>query len=313
MVVVFLITLVSVLYMLFAPESREERSKQPTTKVTKAPKRGLEHKAEIKYPTPTPESTPAEPESSKPETVAPATPAQTPKSIFNITIPPQNQMIKGELAIIIDDMGNSMQEVRTLAEIGVPLTLAIIPGLHNDQDVASFAAANGFGVMIHAPMEPKGWPTKRLESNGLLVSMSDNDITERLQAFIREIPQASGLNNHMGSEFTEHEEQMKVVINMLKEKGLFFIDSATTSKSTGLRLAREAGLKSARRTVFLDNEQNIAYIGKQLALAVKAAKKNGYAIAICHPHPATINALRQLLPTLAGKGIKLVLVSKMVR
>ena len=118
-------------------------------------------------------------------------------------------------------MGSSMQEARSLAGIGVPLTFSIIPGLRSYREVAAFAASNGIETMIHIPMQSKGWPERRLESNGLLVSMDDAAISERLEDFMRNLPRAVGANNHMGSEFTEHEDKMRVVLNTLKGRGLY--------------------------------------------------------------------------------------------
>lgn len=220
---------------------------------------------------------------------------------------------KGQLAIIIDDMGTTVQEARSLAAIGVPLTFSIIPGLRSYREVASFAAGNGIETMIHIPMQSKGWPQRRLESNGLLVAMEADEISGRVSEFMRDIPMAAGANNHMGSEFTEHEEKLRPVLEALKGKGLFFVDSVTTPASAGYRLARELGIRSARRQVFLDNEQSQTYIRGQLIQAVRLARKNGSAIAICHPHPATIQALAALLPGLEQQGITLVQASKLVR
>jgi hypothetical protein len=143
----------------------------------------------------------------------------------------------GRLAIIIDDMGSSMQEARSLAGIGVPLTFAIIPGLHSYREVAAFAASGAIETMIHIPMQAKEWPERRLESNGLLVSMDEAAIGERLEEFMRSLPKAVGANNHMGSEFTEHEDKMRVVLTALKGRGLFFVDSVTSPRTVGTRLA----------------------------------------------------------------------------
>jgi len=218
----------------------------------------------------------------------------------------------GRLAIIIDDMGNSMQEARALAGIGVPLTFSIIPGLRSYRQVAAFAASGAIETMIHIPMQSKGWPERRLESNGLLVSMDDAAISERLEEFMHNLPMAVGANNHMGSEFTEHEDKMRAVLDALKGKGLYFVDSVTTPRTVGMRLARELDMKTARRSVFLDNEQDSAYILGQLNQAVRLAKKNGGVIAICHPHPATIRTLEAALPGLAKQGITLVPASQLV-
>lgn len=219
----------------------------------------------------------------------------------------------GKLAIIIDDMGTTVQEARSLAAIGVPVTLSIIPGLRSYREVAAFAASSGVETMIHIPMQSKGWPERRLEANGLLVTMAENDIRDRIEEFQRNIPRAVGANNHMGSEFTEHDDKMKAVLGVLQRKGLFFIDSVTSPKTVGYQLAQEMGIKSARRNVFLDNEQNAAYILGQLNQAVRMAKKNGAAIAIGHPHPMTIKTLSAALPTLKHQGITLVPASQLVK
>ena len=220
---------------------------------------------------------------------------------------------KGHLAIIIDDMGTKIEEARALRSIGVPLTFSIIPGLRSFREVAAFAASNGIETMIHIPMQSKGWPQRRLEANGLLLSMDDASVKDHLEEFIRGLPKAVGANNHMGSEYTEHGDKMKVVLEVLKANNLFFIDSVTTPQSSALRLAREMGIRSGRRNVFLDNEQNQTYIQGQLDQAVRIARKTGMAISICHPHPTTIKTLTELLPGLAKQGITLVPVSELVR
>ena len=219
----------------------------------------------------------------------------------------------GLLAIVIDDMGSSMQEARSLAGIGVPLTFSIIPGLHSYREVAAFADSRGIETIIHIPMQSKEWPERRLESNGLLVSMDDAAISEHLDEFMHAIPRAVGANNHTGSEFTEHEDKMRVVLTALKERGLFFVDSVTTPRSVGIRLTRELGMRGGRRAVFLDNEQDGSYIRGQLDQAVRLAKKTGGVLAIGHPHPATIRTLEAALPGLSRQGITLVPASQMVR
>lgn len=218
----------------------------------------------------------------------------------------------GRLAIIIDDMGSSLSEAHALAAIKVPLTFAIIPGLLVDKDIAAYAASQKIETMIHIPMQPKGWPAHRLEANGLLVSMDDEELQERVSAFIARFPGAVGANNHMGSEFTEQEEKMTAVLLLVKKHNLFFIDSVTSPASVGLRTAERLGIRSSRRNVFLDNEQERGYILGQLAQAVRIARKSGTAIAICHPHSATIAVLSAALPGLAGQGVLLVPVSQLV-
>lgn len=219
----------------------------------------------------------------------------------------------GNLAIIIDDMGKGMQEARSIIDIGVPVTFAIIPGLPKVRQVAQEAQRRGIETMIHIPLEPKGYPERRMEDNGILLSHSNEEIAARVNGYLREIPQAVGANNHMGSAFTENRDKMAVVLGVLKGKGLFFIDSKTSAVSVGETLAREMGIRSASRAVFLDNIQDVGYISKQILQAAAIARKRGSAIAICHPHAATIQALALELPKLRDEGISFIPASSLVR
>ncbi|NJD90920.1 MAG: divergent polysaccharide deacetylase family protein [Geobacter sp.] len=225
----------------------------------------------------------------------------------------QQSFPKGSLAIVVDDMGSSMKEVQELAAINLPLTFAIIPGLPKVRGVAEYAHAQGRDVIIHIPMEPQGYPAQRVEANALLMSSSASEIESRIKGFIKEIPFVIGANNHMGSRFTESEAQMKPVIAALKENGLFFLDSRTSPKSVGQKLAVAMEVRTASRNVFLDNEQSVEAIKRELVSAARMAGKKGGAIAICHPHPATIKALRETMPKLAAEGTVFVNAAQLLR
>jgi len=219
----------------------------------------------------------------------------------------------GAVAIIVDDMGNSKREADLLLGINVPMTFSIIPGLANAREVAEAAHRKGREVMVHIPMEPKGVTKKPFEKNGLLLDMSDADILMRLRGYIDAVPYAVGANNHMGSRFTEDRAKMRTVLNVLKEKGMFFIDSKTTPASVGDTLAREMGIHTAARNVFLDNDQDVAAIQAQIEKLAGLARKTGSAIGICHPHKSTITALAMALPALKSEGITFVPASELTR
>jgi uncharacterized protein len=219
----------------------------------------------------------------------------------------------GSVAVIIDDMGSSVREVNELMSIGLPLTFAIIPGLAHVKGVAEAAHARGYQVMIHIPMEPKGYPRQRMEGYGLLLSQSDGEIRKRMDGFLAQVPFAKGANNHMGSRFTEERVKMAPVLAVLKEKGLFFIDSMTSPRSVGSSLAREMGIENAGRNVFLDNVQDAEAIREQLEQLAALARRKGAAIGICHPHRATIEALAAAMPELRKSGINFVYATDLVR
>lgn len=234
-----------------------------------------------------------------------------------VPIPPKHPRKRaigpGTVAIIIDDMGSSVAEANELMAIRLPLTFSIIPGLAHVKGVAEAAHAGGYQVMLHIPMEPKGYPKQRMESYGLLLSQNDEDIRRRLEEFIRQVPYAKGANNHMGSRFTEEREKMGAVLGFLKEKGLFFIDSKTTPRSVGSSLAREMGIETASRNVFLDNTQDVEAIRSQLEQLGAMARRKGAAIGICHPHKTTIQALAETMPRMKEEGITFVYAADLVR
>ena len=219
----------------------------------------------------------------------------------------------GTIAIIIDDMGSSMREADTLLAMNTPLTISIIPGLNKSKAVAEEVHRKGGEVMIHIPMEPKDYKEKPFEKSGLLLSMSDNDIRERMKGYLDGVPNAVGANNHMGSRFTEDRSKMAVVLEILKHKGFYFVDSKTSPLSLGDHLAREMGIPAAARSVFLDNVQDVRAINVQLAKLAEIARKNGSAIGICHPHKATLDVLASTLPELKKQGLHFVYASALVK
>lgn len=225
----------------------------------------------------------------------------------------RSEIRHGTVAIIVDDMGSSIHEADVLLAIDVPLTFSIIPGLAKGREVAETAHRNGRQVMLHIPMEPKGYQQKPFEKNGLLLAMSDEEVEKRMAGYLGAVPYAVGANNHMGSRFTEDRPKMSTVLKILKGKGLFFIDSKTTPSSVGERLAREMGVPAASRNVFLDNEADVGAINAQIEKLAGMAKKTGSAIGICHPHKKTLQALSATLPMLKREGINFVYVSELVR
>jgi polysaccharide deacetylase 2 family uncharacterized protein YibQ len=223
------------------------------------------------------------------------------------------QHVSGTLAVIVDDMGSSLKEAKELLSINMPMTFAIIPGLAKVKAVADAADSAGREVMVHLPMEPLGYPRQKLESNGLLVAHSEDEIAARTVELLNAVPHAKGANNHMGSRFTEQEEKMLPVLKVLKGRGQFFIDSRTTPRSTGYAVAERLGLRVAARNVFLDNQQDVTAIKKQLYSAAELSRRKGGVIVICHPHAATIEALKEGMPELQRAGITFVSAGELVR
>jgi polysaccharide deacetylase 2 family uncharacterized protein YibQ len=167
--------------------------------------------------------------------------------------------------------------------------------------------------MLHVPMEPQGFPVVDPGDDALLVNLPPAELHARLTALLGEVPHVAGINNHMGSRFTEDERSMTAVMAVLRERGLYFVDSLTSGNSVGTATARQAGVPSLRRDVFLDNVVEVAAIAGEIRRLAAKAARNGSAVGICHPYPETIMALRQELPVLARQGVKFVPVSTLLK
>ncbi len=236
-----------------------------------------------------------------------------PKKEVAAVIPPKPiipTLPEVRMAIIVDDMGPDMKPAKQLAAIDGELTFSVMPLRPHSQEVAQYLHTKGHEVMLHLPMQ--GAAGHDPGEGAIFKGMAPDQIRTILLGDIRAVPYISGVNNHMGSEVTQDREIMILVETELKNKGLFYIDSLTSGKSVGFKVAQEIGLPWNKRDVFLDDEQNEAYILAQLEELKRKAVKHLSAIGICHPHPETIAVLQREVPKLKAEGITLERVSKLI-
>ena len=211
----------------------------------------------------------------------------------------------GRLIVVIDDLGESLHAARILTDIDLPIVFSILPDATHSAEVVRLARAKGKDILLHMPMEPKGYPeTANPGPDALFVGMPPPQIAERFRESLRRVPGAIGVNNHMGSRFTEDEAGMSEFLKIVKENRLFFLDSLTSPGSTAKRLCRELRLPYFERTIFLDNVQETSLILHQLRKAEQLAKKYGLAIAIGHPYDQTLEALRHWARQGVGAGTR---------
>lgn len=202
------------------------------------------------------------------------------------------------VAIIIDDVGYDRSIAQGFLALGVPLTFSVLPeGTFNDGIIAE-ARAKGVEIMLHLPMEPANYPAVDPGPGALLTRMAPDELIARLNADLARVPGAKGVNNHMGSKLTASSEQMRQIFTILKKRNLFFVDSRTTKETRCRPSAELLQLPFAERDVFIDHEPTPAFVRKQLKLLIARARRQGYAIGIAHPHPVTLNVLKEMLPEL---------------
>jgi len=220
-----------------------------------------------------------------------------------------------KICIILDDGGEAAPDVaEEFWKLGSkwPLALAVLPYAPYSREQAETAKNLGFVVMLHLPMEPIG--TENPGAGAIFSELSDAEIRERVQEALAAVPQAIGVNNHMGSKATSDSRVMKLVLSEVKRNNLFFLDSVTIASSVGYQEALRMGVPTAKRHVFLDNVASVEAVLKQLEELVRVARNKGTAIGIGHINRiATAQALAIFLPRLEELGIDLVPLTEIIK
>jgi len=207
------------------------------------------------------------------------------------------------VAIVIDDVGIDRPRSKRAWELPGPLTMSFLPYAKDLREQARAARSHGQELMLHLPMEPNG--RNDPGPNALLVSLSDAELRQRTQAALDSFDGYVGVNNHMGSRFTMFRPGMETVLRQFKGRGLMFLDSRTTAQSVGDQLSQEMGVPSIARHVFLDDDESLDAVRRKLAETEAVARRQGFVVAIGHPHEATLQALSEWLPGLQAKGLAL--------
>ncbi len=216
------------------------------------------------------------------------------------------------VAIIIDDCGWSKALLKELEGINEPLTLSFLPKAPYSKELIEALEGRNFDFMLHLPLEPM--PPHQCFDKGLITTkMSDDEINRVFYDDVKDyLPYIKGINNHMGSLFTSDRDKMKIILNDIRKENLFFIDSMTSEKSVGFQLAKQMGIKTAKRDIFLDNKTDPDYIKEQVRKLVEVAKKNGKAVAIGHAKRTTLKVLKEVIPEIEKEGIEIVPASSIV-
>lgn len=241
----------------------------------------------------------------------PALPHQTPP-IVTRDKSPEKKSLPGKplVAIVIDDMGNRQNTGRALIALDLPLSFSFLPFTPFSDELQKAAHARGRDILLHLPLEPMD--SKWNPGPGTLSTALDPETMKTLfHEDLQAVPTAIGINNHMGSRFTADPQAMRTLLSLVRARNLFFLDSVTASQSVAYDLAREMGIKTERRTVFLDNDQSPDKIQAQLDLLIKLAEEHGQAVGIGHPYPATVEVLRRYQSQLQART-KMVGISRLV-
>lgn len=216
------------------------------------------------------------------------------------------------LAIVLDDAGASLDVVTEVERLPIAVAIAVLPNAARSAEVARALGAQGRELLLHMPMEPLGNHGPGPGDGAVEVGLPASEIRTRVERALEVVAGAQGVNNHMGSRASADRAAMLAVMDVLRPRGLFFLDSRTTPDTVAEAVARETGLAALRRDVFLDVVGEPEAIRRALAQAVARAQAQGAAVAIGHVHPLTIDTLASELPRLVG-SVRLVRPSQLAR
>lgn len=219
---------------------------------------------------------------------------------------------KRYMALVIDDIGYDTAAVDALLSLDIPITFGVLP--HCPYSVASARKVHAAGheVILHLPMEPIGYPDTDPGEGALLVDMTKGEILNVLESSLQAVPHVSGVNNHMGSHFMEHEDKLITLFRELKKRGLFFLDSLTAPTTQGRSAAKITSVDYITRDVFLDNSRNKEDTFKVLMKLLDSNNHWTTLVVIGHPYPSSLRALERALPYLAASNIEVVSLSNII-
>ena len=218
----------------------------------------------------------------------------------------------GVIVLVIDDFGYRNDNISDgFLNLSIPLTCAIIPGHTASKKFAEKAVSYGKEVIIHMPMESENYSPGEDEYK-LLTSMTSELLENKLIQAFESLPEAIGMNNHQGSKATSDSKTMTVLASVLKDRGKYFIDSRTSSLTIGEKTMVSFGVPTARRNIFLDNNNDLDKIEEQMNKLANSAKKNGFAVGLGHARKNTLSVLEKVVPDLLDKGFVFQFASQVV-
>jgi polysaccharide deacetylase 2 family uncharacterized protein YibQ len=218
------------------------------------------------------------------------------------------------IAILIDDLGYKLKEdIRALALPG-PVAYAILPHGPHTEKMSAIAHRKGKDILLHLPMQAEVMDKNEFLGPGALtLNMTREEFLKTLNINIKAVPNLIGINNHMGSLLTRHPGHMQWLMEDIKNKGQFYVDSLTSDNSVAARLAKENDVPYLTRDIFLDHKQGSKNVRQQFLQLIKVAKRKGSALGIGHPHTGTIEVLSNELNNLSKYGVKLVSIKSLIR
>ncbi|MBP7586944.1 MAG: divergent polysaccharide deacetylase family protein [Thermoanaerobaculia bacterium] len=257
----------------------------------------------------------AKPRPARPRPAVAAAPAPPDGSVEPpVAAPPEpvTPQVRARVAIVIDDLGRDVAAPGKLLDVlarsgNAQLSWAVLPYESRTAEVVELLRRHGAEMLLHLPMDPEGAADPG--PGALTTEMSQRELAAATAAALAAVPGALGVNNHMGSRLSADRAAMAAILGEVRREGRYFLDSRTSAASVGFEISRELGIPAAERDLFLDDVAEQSAVAAQFAKLLALARERGAAIAIGHPHPATLSVLREEIPRAMAAGIEFVPVS----
>ncbi|WP_427193742.1 divergent polysaccharide deacetylase family protein [Treponema denticola] len=217
---------------------------------------------------------------------------------------------KGKLIFVFDDAGHNLEQLQYFLDLPFPCTIAVLPKLPNSRETARRIRAAGKELILHQPMQALN-PNINPGDGAVKPGMDREEIKKIVASNVEEIGPIAGMNNHEGSLITSDEKAMEAVLELCKEKNIYFLDSRTSSKSVVPQVAKKLNMNIWERAVFLDNKRDKAYMKKQIIEGLEIASQRGEAIMIGHVFTVDLAILlKEMYSDLTQEGYTFSTISK---
>ncbi|MGM0471818.1 MAG: divergent polysaccharide deacetylase family protein [Bacillota bacterium] len=220
--------------------------------------------------------------------------------------------VEAKMAFVIDDLGLNRSGTAELMELDYPLTTAVLPQRSYSHEDALAAKRAGHQVLLHLPMEPLS--DANPGAGAIYSDMSTAEIQKTIKQNLDSLGvKVTGVNNHMGSKVTADSQVMGAVLEYLKQKDLFFLDSSTAPQSVVAETSEKIGQSYGLNYLFIDNVDNKQQVKQQIKKLSTVALERGELITIGHIRPNTITAIEEMIPYLKQQRIQLVYLSQLIQ
>lgn len=223
------------------------------------------------------------------------------KSTHAVPLPSFIPYASKTIYLVFDDAGMNLTQAQAFIDFPDPVTIAVLPFLKHSAEIARKAAQAGHSVLLHLPLEAQG--TNNPGPHAIFISQPDDEIRRLVRENIASLPWINGVNNHMGSKATTNKRVMRIVLDEVRRRNLFFLDSRTTAQTVIPDIAQELHVAYDSRSVFLDHKRDPVTIRKMIQKTAHIAEEKGYVIAIGHVTvPMLISILKDMYPRLKEQG-----------